>query len=86
VSVDGPELGLEFLPRDQLSGALQQHAQDAKRLLLQSDSSALFIQFTRAYIDLELTGEDATADATFDTPIPGHGPPSEFPHFLMNEL
>jgi hypothetical protein len=86
VGVDGPELRLEILSRDHLSRASQQHAQDAKRLLLQSDSSPAFIQFTRADIDLELTGEDATADATFDTPIPGHGPPSEFPHFLMNEL
>ena len=48
-----PKLFLEFFPRHDLAGTLQQHIQNLKRLLLQLDFAALPAQFAGLKINLE---------------------------------
>jgi hypothetical protein len=48
-----PKFLLQLLPGYQLSGLFQQHRQDLKRLLLQSDAQATLRQFAGSKIDLE---------------------------------
>jgi hypothetical protein len=48
-----PNFLAQLLPGYQLSGFSQQHRQDLKRLLLQSDAQATLRQFAGSKIDLE---------------------------------
>ena len=50
-----PEFLVQLLPGYQLSGFLQQHRQDLKRLLLQPDAQAALRQFSGSQVDLEDT-------------------------------
>jgi hypothetical protein len=53
--VGWPELLLQFFPSNGLARLLQQHDQDLRRLALQLDLHALFVEFPSSGIELECT-------------------------------
>jgi hypothetical protein len=50
-----PELALQFLARDHLSGAVEQHAKNLKGLTLQPEPTALSDQLTGRQVQFEVS-------------------------------
>jgi hypothetical protein len=56
--VYGPQTQAHFLAGHEFAGALQQHSEDAERLILEAQAAAMFAQFTDAHVDLEVGKAD----------------------------
>jgi hypothetical protein len=51
-SICRPQLFLKFFSGDQLTGTIQEHQQNGKRLTIEPDTNPLFSEFTRAWFEL----------------------------------
>jgi hypothetical protein len=63
--VRGPELKAQLLAGDEFAGLFQQHAQHSQRLALQPDPASLFVKFSRAEVDLEVSEAEPCANRTW---------------------